>query len=119
MLRRFGLFIVITACLLVALPGCSGKREWEITVENKGDVPASVFVKMRADGSSNAKIDDLTKGKIVTLIAENGETIVHTVKVVRGKDEQTLKPNAKLPAGKRYAIVVGADGKVETSISDQ
>lgn len=119
LLQRFGRFMVVTAFLVVALAGCTGKREWEITVENKGDVPASIHVTMRANGSSNAKIEDLTKGKTVTLIAESGETVVHTIKVVRGKDEQNLTPNVKLPAGKRYAIVVGSDGKVETSVSDR
>jgi hypothetical protein len=34
-------------------------------------------------------------------------------------DEQILTPKAELPVGKRYAILVGVDGEVETSVSDR
>jgi hypothetical protein len=119
MSRRLGFLFLFTAAVFVAMPGCSSQPEWEVTVENKGDVPCSFFVTMRADGSSKANVDDVAKGKVITLIGGIGETIVHTIKVVRGKDEQLLTPDAKLVNGKRYAIVVDADGKVATSVVDK
>ena len=106
--------------LLLALPGCgNGRHPWEITLENRSDVPCSVFVTLGADGNSNAKVENFEKGKTIILISGNSSTIVQSIKVVRGKDEQTLTPKARLEVFKRYAIVVGADGKVETSISDK
>ena len=48
--------------------------------------------------------------------AGRGETVVRTVKVVLGKNEQLHKFNDKLRSGKRYAITITAEGKVETSI---
>ena len=49
-------------------------------------------------------LDDLAKGKTITLVGGKGETVVHTVKVVRGKDEQVLIPKAKLPGDHRCAL---------------
>lgn len=119
MFARLGLLIAVSVPLFLIVPGCSGQREWEVTVENKGDVPCSFFVTMRADGSGKANVDDVAKGKAVKLIGGSGETIIKTVKVVRGKDEQVLTPDTKLVDGKRYAIVVDADGKVATSVVDK
>src|SRR5438270_12756366 len=103
--RRLGFLFVFTASFFVVAPGCSSQREWEVTVENKGDVPCSFFATMRADGSGKANVDDVAKGKAIKLIGGSGETVIKTVKVVRGKDEQVLTPDAKLTDGKRYAIV--------------
>ena len=43
-------------------------------------------------------------------------TTIETVKVVRGKDEQKLQPNALVEPGRRFRIVVDADGKATTSL---
>lgn len=112
--------LLCTAALLF-ISGCSsGQKQWEITVENKSDVPCSVFVTMAGGGgSSNAKVEDVPKGKPVSIIVGYSKTTVQSVRVVRGKDEQTLTPNVELPVGKRYAIVVEADGKVATSTTDR
>jgi hypothetical protein len=118
MSRCLGLVFAVAVLLAVVLPGCgSGQREWEITVENQGKVPCSFFVTLGADGSSKANLDGVAKGKPVVLIAGSGDTIVHTIKVVCGSEQQTLMPDAKLASGKRYAIVVNMDGKVTTSVS--
>jgi hypothetical protein len=114
------LFLAVFASILLALPGCSGgKQQWEITVENKSDEPCSFFVIASADGNLKANVEKIAKGQAVSLTTGYGDTVVQSVKVVRGKDEQTVTPKADLPAGKRYAIVVTADGKVETSIADR
>jgi hypothetical protein len=109
--RQFALLVVFLAA------GCS-RPEWEVTVENKSDVPCSVVVSMRG-GSSSASVDDLEKGKAIAIVGGAGATIINTVKVTRGKDEKLLTPDAKLAAGQRYAIVVTADGNVETAILDR
>jgi hypothetical protein len=98
--------------------GCGRPRQWQVTVENRGEVPCSFFVTLREDGSSQASVEDVAKGKPIPLIGGQGDTVVHTVKVVRGQDERVLKPNASLRSGKRYAIVVSENGEVETSITD-
>jgi hypothetical protein len=110
---------VITAIAL-ALSGCGNRPlQWEVTAENKSDVPCSFFVTLGPDGTSDAKVEGVTKGEAVSLIVGDSKTVVQSVKVVHGRDEQTLTPKAELPVGKRYAIVVGADGQVETSVSDR
>ena len=63
-------------------------------------------------------VADVTKGKVLTLIVGDNNTVVQTVKVVRGDDEQDLAPKTLLAVGKQYAIVVGDDGKVAAAIKD-
>jgi hypothetical protein len=118
MLRSLWLLACVSVIGLVAVAGCkpAAPPQWEIAVENKSDVPCSFFVTLRTDGSSKANADGITKGQPVTLIGGSGDTVINTIKVVRGTDETALTPNAALPAGKRYLIVVEADGKVETSL---
>ncbi len=118
MVRRLG-SLAVAISLSMPVLGCGGPRGWEVTVENEGDVPCSFLVTLGADGGSKANVDGVARGKAVTLIAGSGETVVHTVKVVRGKEEQVLTPGASLTGGKRYAIVVDAGGKVATSVSDK
>jgi hypothetical protein len=104
--------------ILATWSGCnSNKHQWEITVENKSDVPCSLFIELSPTGG--LKVEDVKKGKNHSLIAGANKTVVETVRVVRAKDEQILNPNLELPVGKRYAVVVTADGKVETSVLDR
>ncbi len=112
---------VCAAMLLLAFAGCgSSQRQWEITVENKADAPCSFFIELGTDGnSSSVKVENVAKGKPITLIVGSSKTIVQSVRVVRDKGEETLKPKVELPVGKRYAISVGADGKVTASIVDR
>lgn len=125
MLRSVCQLLALATPLLLALPGCgSGQRQWEVAVENRADVPCSFFVTLGADGTSNAKVEDVVKGKTISLVAGTGKTVVQKVRVVRGKDEQTrdeqtLSPKVELPAGKRYTITVGAEGQIEASISNR
>ncbi|OAI48222.1 hypothetical protein AYO44_07625 [Planctomycetaceae bacterium SCGC AG-212-F19] len=118
--------LILVTTVLLSFSGCSSsQRQWEITVENKSDVPCSFFITSTiAGGSSNAKVEDVAKGKPTTLIVGDTKTTVQSVRVVRGKDEhskdeQTFNPNVELPVGKRFAIVVNADGQVETSTTDR
>ena len=62
---------------------------------------------------------DVAQCKATSLIVGPGETMVLTVKVVRGEEEEALTPNTKLIPGKRFAIVVEEDGKVTTSVEDR
>lgn len=114
-IRSVALFLGVSAAFLV-LQGCNRtQQQWEITVENKSDVPSSFFITLGA-GSGNVKIEDVDKGKVHSLIVGDRNTVVESIRVVRGKDEQNLNPKAELPVGKRYAIVVGTNGKVEGSV---
>jgi hypothetical protein len=116
-LRSLWLLPFLSAIGMSGLPGCdrSGPA-WEVTVENKTDVPCSFFITLGPDGGTKAHVDGITKGKPATLIAGSTDTVVQTVKVVRAADEQALTPNTALPVGKRYSIVLAADGKVEASV---
>jgi hypothetical protein len=53
-------------------------------------------------------------GRRLATAGGSAETVVQTVKVVRGADEQIITPNQKVMGGKRFLIVIGANGKVET-----
>jgi hypothetical protein len=113
--------MLAAGALLVTVSGCggTGHEMWEVTAENKADVPCSIFISLDDVNTDNstASVSNLTKGNAHSLIVGDGKTVVRTVKVSRGKDEQVLNPDAEVPAGKRYAIVVGADGKVETTVT--
>ena len=113
------LFTAFALFALFALPGCGGQADWEITVENKGTVPCSVFVTLRADGGSTANVENLLQDTPHLLVGGNGDTVVKTVKVVRGDDEMVITPDEKLVNGKRCAIVVDAKGNVGITINDK
>ena len=115
---RLCMSLAITASLFVLIPGCGSQEQWEITFENKSEVPCSIFVTM-GDGSTTANVADVAKCEATSMIVGPGETIVLTVKVVRGEEEEVLTPNTKLIPGKRFAIVVEEDGKVVTSVVDR
>ena len=66
-----------------------------------------------------ASVDSLEKGKTIVLLASKPKVVVHRVKVVRNKEEQIIKTDAEVPIGKRFLIVVAADGQVSTSLTDQ
>jgi hypothetical protein len=106
--------------LLTALSGCgSGERKWELTAENMGDAPCTVAIRYGEDGSRSARVDDLKKGKAHVLLAESVEAPIREVKIVRGKDEKVYSPEVRLTAGKRYALVVSADGTMTISAVDK
>ena len=94
-----------------------GQQQWEVTVENKSDRPCSFFVSLGTNGDNNVKVEHVAQGESISLITGISNTVVRTVKVVRGDDEQTLAPNMALPVGKKYAIKVEADGKLDASVS--
>jgi hypothetical protein len=89
-------------------------------LQNKSDSPCSFFVTMGdgRGGGNKASVADVAQCEATSLIVGPGETMVLTVKVVRGEEEESLTPNTKLGPGKRYAIVVEEDGKVVTSVVD-
>jgi hypothetical protein len=119
MLRSACLVPALPVLVLMTLPGCGrSQRQWEVTVENQAEAPCSFFVTLGADGGG-AQVEDVAKGEAITLIVGNTPTVVQTVRVVRGREEQTLSPKVELPVGKRYAVVVGADGTVKASASDR
>ncbi|MDZ4685033.1 MAG: hypothetical protein SH850_08075 [Planctomycetaceae bacterium] len=111
-------FLLLSGALLMAAAGCgSNRRQWEITVENKSSSPCSFFITLA--GNSGEKVDDVAQGKPIALIAGVQPTVVETVRIVCGSDEQTLTPNVGLPIGKRYAVVVAVDGIAQGSLSDR
>ena len=111
---------VATSCVLFILAGCSGEsRKWEIAAENRSDSPCSVAISYGEDGSRSARVDPLSKGPPQVLVAEAIETPLRSVTVKVGKDEQVLKPDVRLTGGKRYTVVVAADGKASVVTSDK
>lgn len=117
MLRSNSLIFAIFTMALVAFAGCGSNPQWEITRENRSNTPCSFFVV--TDGGATAKVENVAKGKAVTLTSGVTKSVViDSVRVVHGEDEHTLAPNLTLPAGNKYAIVVTEDGKVETHVSD-
>jgi hypothetical protein len=111
---------VATICILLVHAGCSGEsRKWELAAENRGDSPCAVAIAYGEDGSRSARVDQLPKGPPQVLVAETFETPLHSVTVKVGADEQVLKPDLRLTAGKRYTVVVTADGKASIVTSDK
>lgn len=118
MLRSIRLLIVVLMSL--ALTGCGGtSAEWLVTAENQSDVPCSFFITLGSNAKTETNVENVEKGKTLPLIAGDTKTVVQSVKVVRGDKEETLTPKTELPIGKRFAIIVKADGKVETSVTDR
>ncbi len=110
---------VLLAAVYGLLAGCQGSpaRQWEIVAENQSDVPCTVAVDL---GPGNgARVDALTKGKPHILLFGSTKLVIRSAKVVRGKEEQELKPDVEVPAGKRYFIVVAPDGKATASVVDR
>jgi hypothetical protein len=95
----------------------AGPQQWEITVENRSDLPCSFYVALDTDDSRAMKVEGVTKGERISLVAGISQTVVRTIKVVRGNEEQTLAANMALSVGERYAIIVASDGKLEASVS--
>ena len=120
MLRSLWRPTVCSLALLLAIPGCGTNSQWTLTFENQNSIACSVFITLGADqaNSSTVSVADVAKGKPITLIAGGRDTVVQTVKVVRGDDEQNLTPKAALAVGKKVAIVVRDDGKMEAAITD-
>ncbi len=114
-------FAVALVCLS-ALPGCrdqaEAKQQWQIAAENQSVTPCAVSVKLGGENFFAASTDHLEKGKPFILLAAKPKVKVLSVKVVRGKDEQEIEPETDVPVGKRFTILVAADGKVTTSLTD-
>lgn len=105
---------------LAILAGCNSRaRKWEFTAENMGDVPCTVAVIYGENGSRTARVDGLQKGKAHVLLAAPVEAPIREVKVVLGRDERVYHPDVRLTAGKRYALVVSADGSMTISAVDK
>ena len=111
---------VATICILLVHAGCSGEsRKWELAAENRGDSPCDVAIAYGEDGSRSARVDQLSKGPPQVLVSEVVETPLRSVTVKIGTDEQVLKPDVRLTAGKRYTVVVAADGKASVVTPDK
>lgn len=111
---------VATACILFIYTGCSGEsRKWELAAENQGDSPCSIAIIYGEDGSRSARVDPLSKGPPQVLVAEAVESPLRSITVKVGKDEQVLKPDVKMTAGKRYTVVVASDGRASVATSDK
>jgi hypothetical protein len=104
------LFLLVAGC---GLP----QRQWELSVKNDSPAPASFFVTLAA-GASNAKIENVAAGSSVSILVGQTDTVLDSVRVLRGEDEKTLHPRLPLPVGRRCTISVAADGVVDVSIKD-
>jgi hypothetical protein len=77
-LFRLGVSFAITASLFVFIPGCGSQEQWEITYENKGEVPCSFFIVF--GGGSKASVSDVEKCEATRLIGMDvTDTVVNTV----------------------------------------
>ena len=110
--------LAICALLFVALPGCGG-GQWEITAENRGDAPGKLVVTL--DGNSSARVDELAKGNVEVLLRGKAAATIREVEVIPSKSNKTTKlhPGVELAPGKRYHIVVEADGEVKASLKEK
>ena len=111
---------------LLCLLGCqkagepkAGESKWEIVAENQSDAPCAVSVDLGGGTFNDARVGDLAQGKRWVLLSAVPKVIVRSAKVVRNGQEQEVKPNVEVPVGKRYLILVTADGKLKTSMTDQ
>ena len=106
--------------------GCSGSvsNEWLITIDNRSNaaVDVSVTYGMKtANGQSqgNANTSNVAPGKSVPLCVGQMTTVIKTVKVTRDGEAQELAPEVEIAVGKKYVILVGADGKEGGSLSNR
>jgi len=118
-----GLCVAMLSALLL---GCSvpAPNEWLITVDNRSNaaIDVSVTYGMKtANGQSqgNANINNVAPGKSVPLTVGQQTTVIKTVKVTRGGEAQELTPEVELAVGKKYVILVGADGKAGGTVSNR
>lgn len=116
---------VVLVLLGLFATGCGRSavsHEWEIAVENRGDVAVDFSITHGVQGPGmdtrgSVSVANVTKGKPVTLLVGPGMTVVRTVKVTRNDVAQELKPEVEIQAGKKYFIVVDADGKASGLVS--
>ena len=115
-------------CLVLAamLAGCSGpvSNEWLITIDNRSNAAVDVSVNYglkTANGQSqgSANTSNVAPGKSVPLCVGPRTTVIKTVKVTRGGEAQELTPEVEIAPGKKYTILVGADGKAGGSLSNR
>lgn len=116
--------LVLVLCLLAT--GCNGVpyTDWLIEVDNRSSSPVDAAVTYgikTANGNSqgNASGGSLAAGKKTPLTSGQQTTIIRTVKVTRGTDVQELAPDVEIAIGKKYVILVGADGKVSGALSNR
>ena len=121
MLRMLRMSPCVAMFGLLCLLGCqkAGERKWEIVAENRSDAPCTISVDLGGGTFNGAQVDDLSQGKRWVLLSATPKVIVRSAKVVRKGQEEEVKPNIEVPVGKRYLILVTADGKLSTSIVDQ
>ncbi len=104
--------IACAAVILVAtLSGCSSSPEqWELTAQNKGDMPCSVVINYGTGGNHSIRVDDLRKGKVQVLAAESLDQPIESVQVLREGNEREYQPDLQLVVGHRYSLVISATG---------
>lgn len=109
--------LIVVAIGTLSLSGCGSSPKWEITVENKGTSPCSVYVTLGysgggTQGTSNADAEVVSAGEKLSLLVGDDPRTIESIRIVRGDDEQLIETNTQLvEAGNRFAIVVPADGK--------
>jgi hypothetical protein len=118
-----GLFLF---SLAVILTGCSvpAPNEWMITVDNRSnaaiDISVTYGVKTaNSQSQGNANVSNVAPGKSVPLTVGQQTTVIKTVKVTSGGVAQELTPEVEIVAGKKYVILVGADGKAGGTLSNR
>jgi hypothetical protein len=117
-MMRFTLLVVTSVGLLLSFAGCGGESEtWEIVVENRADSPCDIAITYGKDGGRRASVDQVLKGKPHSMVAEPYENPLVSVTVTVGNDVQVPKPDLMLTAGKRYSVIVAADGKATVTVS--
>jgi hypothetical protein len=111
----------IAAAAAVSLPGCGSTPQWEITVENKGTSPCSVYITLGyagggAQGTSKAEVENISAGEKLSLLTGDLARTVESIRIVRGDTEQLIESKTEIEPGSRFVIVVPADGKASATL---
>jgi hypothetical protein len=112
----------ICGLFLVAMAG-SGAARREIAAKLEADgPPRKVVVKKGTKGKKHVRVDVLEMRESQLLMRETTDAVIHSIEVVPGKSNaiKRIHPGAsELRVGKRFLIVVEADGEVKTSMTDR
>jgi len=120
-MKRIARLRIILLLVALGLPGCGGRPQWQICVENKGASPCSVYVTMGhisagVKGTSEVHVNDVKPGGSVVLVVGEVEQTIRHVKVVRGGEEELLEVNSPLRPGQRCRIVISETRNVKALI---
>ena len=120
-MSRSQVFFAATLFCALLLSGCENSQQpkWEIVADNQSDSACTVSLELAGGSYTEAKVDDLAAGKKRVVLSGVPKVIVRVVKIVHNGQSQAVKRNIEIPTGKRFLVLISADGKLNTSLTDQ